>query len=69
MFVATFDPPPAPARPRTVSPFFPIWGIPIPPLAPGVPYTTSIILPFDERSQQETEDEVNRAFAAIFAEP
>ncbi len=61
-------PEPEPQRPRAVSSFYPVWGVAIPPLAPGEPYTTSIILPFDERSQQETEDEVQQGFDSIFEE-
>ena len=61
-----FVAPAPPQRPRAASPFYPIWGVPIPPLAADEPCFSTIILPFDERSQQETEDELNRSFDGLF---
>ena len=62
-----FVPQTPPPRPRAASAFFPIWGVPITPLAAWEPTLSCIILPFDDRSQRETEDEIDSVFDSFFA--
>jgi hypothetical protein len=55
------------SRPRAVSSFSPFFGVAIQPLAPDEPYTTSIILPFEERSMDMCRDELEQQFMGIFS--
>ncbi len=61
-------PEPEPPRPRAVSSFSPFFGIAIPPLRSRSlsPDRHYILLPYDERSQQQDEDELEQAFDSIF---